>query len=252
MPWRRRAGRAKVASGRRLRRGSRTLASGEPMSILRRLATVVRSNLAALGGEDLDPAARVDGWIAQLERAVREGRQEQVRLRAEAKQRAQRAEEAEAEAARWEERAALALREEDETLARDALRQKLRAERRAQALRRDAQALQQAERKAAELVERAEARLREVRERRGTLVAQLRGAGGPGSTGTAALERAVSPLHAVEDQVDRAEAELEVEALLDDGTAELEARFATLHERSEGQDLDDEVAALKARLRRET
>ncbi len=222
------------------------------MSILRRLATVVRSNLAALGGEDLDPAARVDGWIAQLERAVREGRQEQVRLRAEAKQRAQRAEAAEAEAARWEERASLALREDDEALARDALRQKLRAERRTQALRQDVQALQQAERKAAELVERAEARLREVRERRGTLIAQLRSAGSSTGTMDAALERALAPLHAVEEHVDRAEAELEVEQLLDDGTAELEARFAALRDRSEGRDLDDEVAALKARLRRET
>ncbi len=220
------------------------------MSILERLGTLIRSNLSALDAPS-DPATRVDGWIASLERALREGRQERVRLRAEAKRIRSEAEAAETEAARWEERAALALRDGEEALARDALRQKLRAQRRAETLRTEAAELRAEESRTETLLERAEARLRELHARRGTLIEELRRAqrGDPLAASTSP-RRPLRGLEAVTERLDTAEAELEVERMLDDGKAELEARFAELETREHDARLEEEVAALKARLAR--
>ncbi len=217
---------------------------GNAMGILERLGTVIRSNLQALDGPR-EPNARVDAWITEMERTLREARQERIRLRAEAKRRLSSAARAEEEAASWEERAALALREAEEAMARDALRQKLRAQRRAEALRTEAAQLQAEEARAETLITHAEAKLRDLRTRRPPLVTALQ-------RGESRLSAPASPalqgLEEVTERIDVAEAELELERFLDDGTAELQARFETLQARAHERDLEADVAALKARL----
>lgn len=100
------------------------------MSILDRLNRLVRSNISDLsGGTSSDETRR------QLQSSLREARREQAELRRDEKQIIESIREARAEAEKWEDRAMLALEQNDESLAREALKAKHRAVQRAEDLR---------------------------------------------------------------------------------------------------------------------
>ena len=103
------------------------------MSILDRLNRLVRSNLnEALdraGGDSLSSA------LDEMEASLREARREQAKMRRTERDLVQSIREARDEADHWEERAILALQKGDEELAREALKEKNAAMRKAQKMR---------------------------------------------------------------------------------------------------------------------
>ena len=174
-----------------------------------------------------------------------------------------------AEADKWERRAELALKAEDEKLAREALVQKKRivGERdRAESLR--------AEQRSAVLnmkaeLERMEIKQQELSVKKNTLATQLkqaRGGGGAEGLGAKSGGGAFAEFRRMEDQIDGQVAEVaatqEVEDAIRGGAssaADLESKFAALEGRGGGKgspleksatpEIDDELAALKKKIR---
>jgi phage shock protein A len=239
------------------------------MGIFDRMGKVISSNVNALLDKAEDPKKNIEYIVAEMRDQIAAARKEIPSSMATEKLLDKKVQALDAESETWARRAELALKADDETLAREALVQKKRvvADRdRAEAMLAEAKS---ATLKAkAELV-RMEAKLQEVEARKGTLVAQAQqaratassdGQGG-GSGGTAFDE-----FKRFEQKLERTEAEVaasrEVEYALGGKSSatglsreQLEARFAQLEHGSGaktgkgGSDIDDELAALKQRVR---
>ena len=217
------------------------------MDALRRLLAVLTGQEEQESEEDLARAAQ--RWLERIEASVRDVRRKYVETTGAAKRARKEAERLRQEAERWERRAALALEEGDEELARDALRSKLRAQREAERHEQEAQQLDQVGERLRELLQRAEQRVALYRNAPGRLQqdwSRRRGGGATGATG--ALPSALQKAEEAERRLQAAEAELELEAWLGGETAELEARFAELERRRERDVVDDELEELKRRL----
>ncbi len=103
------------------------------MSILDRLNLLIRSNLNDTLGRHGRPSARKA--LSEMESSLREARRRQAELRRDEKRLIQQIREERERADRWEDRAMLALRKDDEELAREALLVKNDAVRKARQLR---------------------------------------------------------------------------------------------------------------------
>lgn len=242
-----------------------------PMGIFDRMGRVISSNVHALLDKVEDPKKSVDLLVSEMKEQIKRARDEVVAALAAEKQLKKRVEELDAEAERWTRRAELALTSNDESLAREALVQKQRivAERdRAEAMR--------AEQRGAALqmkreLERMEQRQKELEARKGTIAvraAQAKEGGGPTALGAKGGASAFDEFRRMEEKIDRVETEAtvarEVDEILDEGKQrsgmsrdELEARFAALEaghpsregEKPGGSAVDQELAALKSRIR---
>jgi phage shock protein A len=237
------------------------------MGIFDRMGKVISSNVNAILDKAEDPKKSIDLILEEMKDQIRSARKELVDALAAEKVLRKKVDDLDGESDKWEKRAELALKAEDEKLAREALVQKKRvvAERdRAEALR--------AEQRAAVLnmkaeLERMEAKEQELASRKGTLATQLKQArGGGGAEGLGAKQPggAFAEFRRMEEQIEGKTAEVqahrEVEDALAGGglsAAELEAKFAALEhgeragtpERPGGSAVDDELAALKKKLR---
>lgn len=237
------------------------------MGIFDRMGRVISSNVNALLDKAEDPKKSVDLIIDEMKEQIRAAKKELIDGIAAEKVLRKKVEELDKEVEKWEKRAELALRSEDESLAREALLHKKRVvgERdRAEALR--------AEQRSAVLnmkneLDRMEAKQQELESKKSTMVSKLEQAksetdsfSGAGVTGGAFAE-----FRRMEEKIDghaaEADAHREIEDALQDGNmsdAELESRFARL-ERGEtdekgtgrrgGKEIDDELAALKKKIR---
>jgi phage shock protein A len=142
---------------------------------------VSSSNFNALLDKADDPKKSIELTLSEMETQIRAARQEVVRSVAGEKQLRKKVEELDVEVEKWSKRAELAVRHEDDDLAREALVQKKRvtAERdRAEALR--AEQRSNALEMKAEL-ERMEQKLDEIKAKKGTIVAraqQVKAGGG--------------------------------------------------------------------------
>jgi phage shock protein A len=237
------------------------------MGIFDRMGRVISSNVNALLDKAEDPNKSVDLLVDEMKDQIKAARKELVDGLASEKVLRKKVDEMDAEVERWERRAELALRTEDEKLAREALLQKKRVvgERdRAEALR--------AEQRSAVLtmkseLERMEAKAKEYEARKGTLATQLRqarsgggaeGLGGkPGGGAFEEFRRMESKIEHVAEEV---QAHREVEDALTGGVnaMDLEAKFRQLEGRaspaggpsgSGSPEIDDEIAALKKKIR---
>lgn len=236
------------------------------MGIFDRMGKVISSNVNALLDKAEDPQKSVDLLVDEMKEQIRAARKELIDAMAAEKSLRKKVEEQDAEVEKWDRRAELALRADDEKLAREALLQKKRvvADRdRAESLR--------AEQRSAVLnmkteLERMEAKQQEYETRKGTLAAQLRqakaggGAEGLGAKpGGQAFDEFRRMEARLEGQVDQAAASREVEDALGTGPseAELEQKFRRLEGKagpgeaagSQSPELDDEIAKLKKKIR---
>jgi phage shock protein A len=238
------------------------------MGIFDRMGKVISSNVNALLDKAEDPKKSLDLIVEEMKDQVRAAKKELVEGVAAEKVLRRKVEDLDAEAEKWERRAELALKAEDEKLAREALVQKKRvvAERdRAEALR--------AEQRSAVLnmkseLERMEIKQQELQARKGTLAAQMQqaraGGGAEGLGSRSAGGGAFAEFRRMEEKIDGAAAEVQAhreveEALHGKGTSamDLEAKFAALEGRAAkgGSDktgnpeIDDELAALKKKIR---
>ena len=236
------------------------------MGIFDRMGKVISSNVNALLDKAEDPKKSVDLIVEEMKDQIKAARKELVEAVAAEKVLRKKVDELDAETQKWERRAELALKAEDESLAREALVQKKRivGERdRAEALR--------AEQRAAALnmkreLERMEQKQQELEARKGTLAAQIKQAkGGGGAEGLGAKSGggAFAEFRRMEDKIEGQVAEVAASREVDDALTrgglsdmELESKFARLEggggdpkDAKSSPEIDDELAALKKKVR---
>ena len=238
------------------------------MGIFDRMGKVISSNVNALLDKAEDPKKSLDLVVEEMRDQIKAAKKALVEGLAAEKVLRRKVEDLDKEVEKWDRRAELALKADDEKLAREALLQKKRiiTERdRAEALR--------AEQRSSVLnmkteMERMEAKLQELEARKGTIGAQLRqakaggGAEGLGASGSGGS--AFAEFRRMEDKIDTAQAEVAAqrevdEALRGGGSSaeDLEAKFARLEgggggggaAKPGGSEIDDEIAALKKKIR---
>jgi phage shock protein A len=231
------------------------------MGIFDRMGKVISSNVNALLDRFEDPKKLIELDLDETAEQLRRGRQEVVAAVASEKQLRKKVEELEGEVQKWDKRAELALRTGDEALAREALKHKRRVQGdRERAERTRAEQRDTALRMKSEL-ERAEQKLDEWRSRRGTMAAkiqQARGGGGVEALGARGPQTPFEGLRRMEDKIEQRELEATAMAEVDDALGrgpqqqDLEARFRELestHGSGSGPDVEEELAALRKRVR---
>jgi phage shock protein A len=225
------------------------------MGIFSRLNRVIKSNLNALVDHAEDPDKMIGQTVSDMKAALQRARKELIAAMGSAKRLETKENDLEQEADDWERKAILALERGDEELAREALRRKARASKEARNVReRVAEQATAADAMKAQL-ERIERKLDDLKARQKTLAAQVRRARSQqpdlaGGAGDRLGGGAFSDLERMADQIDQLDAEVEAHEVLEDPKRnELDARFRSL-ESEEGEDeVEDELAALKAKLR---
>ena len=222
------------------------------MGIFSRLNRVIKSNLNALIDQAEDPEKMIGQTVADMKSALGRARKELVEAMGTAKRLDNRAVELRSEAANWERKAILALEQNDEDLAREALRRKARSL--AEAERTEARVADQ-ERAADAMrdqLARIESQLDDLKARQKTLAAQVREARKKPAGGQVSEKLgggAFSDLERMADQIDQLDSEVEAHQLLEDPKrADLDARFDALEREQADDGIEDELAALKAKL----
>ena len=240
------------------------------MGVFDRMGRAISANFNALLDKAEDPQKSIDQTLREMEEQLRAARREVVRGVAAEKQLRKKYDDIGAEIEKWEKRAELAVRHDDDELAREALKQKRRltGEReRAESLRLEQRGMA-LEMKAE--VERMEQKLEEIHARKGTLIARAQqakagggvealGARGPGGGAFAEFRR-------MEEQIEGVETTFEAQREIDEALGgrgpgglsadEVEAKFRRLEAEggarggaAAGDEVDEELQALKKRIR---
>lgn len=224
------------------------------MGIFSRLNRVIKSNLNALIDQAEDPDKMIGQTVVDMKAALKRARRDLIEAMGTAKRLENKERELEKEAADWERKAILALERDDDDLAREALRRKARTLEEVEKVRaRAAEQSTAAEAMRAQL-ERVEEKLDDLKSRQKTLAAQVRQARNqrpdPGQPmGERLGGGAFSDLDRMADQIDQLDAEVEAHQILDDPRrSELDARLRALGSDEADGDVEDELAALKAKL----
>ena len=240
------------------------------MGIFSRVAQVMSSNFNALLDKAEDPRKSLDLTLVEMRVQIQAARKEVIRSVGSEKLLKKKVEELDQEVEKWSARAELAVKSNDDALAREALLQKRRAvgERdRAEASRGEqrASALEMKE-----TLERMERKVKEFELRKGTIAVraeQAKAGGGVEALGKQGSgPSAFDEFRRMEDKVETAEHTVlalgEVDALLDDrgpsglSPAEVEAKFRALEGGAAAgpaspakSEVDDELNALKKKFR---
>jgi phage shock protein A len=234
------------------------------MGIFDRMGKVISSNMNALLDKAEDDKKLLELNLEEMAEQLKSGRQDVIAAVAAEKQLRKKADDLKADVERWEKRAELALKSEDEALAREALRQKKRTEAEYESV--DKARLEQRDTaiKMKEELERMEQKLDELKLRKGTIAAraqQSRGGGGAEALGARGGSSAFDNFRKMEEKIEGREQEglamAEVEDALGNGPDRkaLEDKFRELERGGSGggtkkdADIEDELAALKKRIR---
>jgi len=228
------------------------------------------ANFNALIDKAEDPKKSLDQTLLEMREQILAARREVVASVASEKQLKKKVEELDQEVEKWQRRAELAVRGNDDALAREALLQKRRA-----VADRDRAEAQRGEQRATALemkdaLENMERKVKEFELRKGTIAAraqQARAGGGVEGLGRASGgASAFDEFRRMEDKIESAEhsvlAQSEVDAALAPASptgmsrAEVEAKFRALEDGSRSDpaapvksEVDDELSALKKRIR---
>lgn len=222
------------------------------MGILDRLGQTLKANINSLIDKAEDPQKLIAQTIEEFEDELKKARKEQVSALAEVKQLQRKAKDKIEEAGSWERKAMLALEHGDEELAREGLKRKKQCET-------DALDFGENEKQRAAYVEELKAQIEQFERKLvelkakksslGSQVSRARAAGGNTDVGGNSAG-AVGRLREMQDKIDAMEAEVEAADIVDDPKkAALEERFRRLERGDTKDHLDDELAALKARLK---
>jgi phage shock protein A len=232
------------------------------MGIFDRMGKVISSNVNGLLDKAEDDRKLLELTVEEMDAQLKRGRQDVISAVAAEKQLKKKVEQLNEEAAKWEKRAELALKTNDEPLAREALKQKKRvtAEAASTESARETQRDQALSMK--EEFERMEAKLEEIKLKKNTIAARAAASKGSEGLGSKGGSNAFDNFRKMEEKIEGREAEGsamdEVEEALGKGekSRDLEAKFRDL-ERGGGSakgskadaEVDDELAALKKRIR---
>lgn len=231
------------------------------MGIFDRMGKVISSNLNALLDKVEDDKKLLELNLEEMADQLKTGRQDVVAAVAAEKQLRKKSDDLRADVERWEKRAELALKGGDEALAREAIRQKRRAEQELENVERSRVEQRDTALKMKEELERMEQKLDELKMRKGTIAArasQARSGSGSEALGARGGSSAFDNFRRMEEKIEGREQEgaamAEVEAALGNGPErrDLEEKFREL-ERGTGKGgdsaIEDELAALKKRIR---
>lgn len=239
------------------------------MGIFDRMGKVIQSNLNALIDRAEDDRKLVELNLEEMDDQIKAGHQEVVQAVAAEKQLRKKADDLQADVSRWDKRAELALKSGDEALAREALKQKKRVAGELQVAENAAGQQRDAALKMKEELERMKQKLAELKLRKSTIAMraqQSRGGGSAEQLGARGGSSAFDNFRRMEEKIEGREAEgaamAEVEEALGSkgGQPEdLEAKFRELERGSggggagkaggAGSEVEDELAALKKRIR---
>ena len=240
------------------------------MGLFSRVAQVMSANFNALLDKAEDPRKSLDLTLVEMREQIALARKEVVSGVASEKQLKKKVEELDQEVEKWSQRAELAVRNNDDVLAREALLQKRRA-----VGDRDRAEAQRGEQRGNALemkdaLERMEHKVKEFELRKGTIATraqQAKAGGGVESLGkTGSGPSAFDEFRRMEEGVENVEhtiqAQGEVDAVLDGRSpgglspAEVEAKFRALESGASASpaapaksEVDDELQALKKRIR---
>jgi phage shock protein A len=240
------------------------------MGILSRVTQVMSANFNALLDKAEDPRKSLEQTLLEMREQILAARKEVVSAVGSEKVLRAKVEELDRDVEKWSSRAELAVRGNDDALAREALLQKRRV-----VGERDRAEADRGEQRATALemrdqLERMEQKVKELELRKGTIVTkvqQAKGGGGVEGLGkTGSGPSAFDEFRRMEDKVESAEhlvtAQGEVDALFNQAgpsglsQAEVEAKFRALESgQSDGSspapksEVDDELQALKKRIR---
>jgi len=228
------------------------------MGIFSRLNTVIRSNLNALVDQAEDPEKLIQQTVIDLEAELKRARRELVTTLGASKRLDKKSAELDEEIEGWEKKAVLALEQDDEDLAREALRRKQRLSKEAQRVREQAAQAATAADEMRSTLERVEEKLEDLKARRSALAAQVRQARQAPPTTAAGrfgggtfdeLERMTGRIDQLDAEVEAHQALTEVEGVLEGpGRADVEARFRALEKNTASDAVEDELQALKRKL----
>jgi phage shock protein A len=229
------------------------------MGIFDRMGKVIQSNLNALLDKAEDDKKLVELNLDEMDEQIKAGHKEVISALGADKQLSKKCDDLRADVQRWDRRAELALKSGDEALAREALKQKKRATGELEVTDRARGEQQAAALKMKEDLERMKQKLSELKMKRGTLVAranQARSGSGAENLGARGGSNAFDNFRRMEEKIEGREAEgaamAEVEEAIGKGpkNEDLEAKFRALEKSGAGpSDIDDELAALKKRIR---
>jgi len=233
------------------------------MGIFDRMGKVISSNMNSLLDKAEDDEKLLELNLEEMAEQLKRGRQDVVSAVAAEKQLRKKQDDLQGDVEKWDKRAELAMKGDDEALAREALKQKKRVSaeletvEKARVEQRDTALKMKAE------LERMEQKLEELKLRKGSIAGKAKQAKGGGSEelGTRGGSSAFQSFRELEDKIDdrvaQGSAMAEVEEVLGTGKRDdLEAKFRDLeHSIDKGSgkggdpDLDAEIAALKKRVR---
>lgn len=216
------------------------------MSVLKRLATLVKSNLNDLVDSMQDPAKEFDQLVLDMEDSARNARQEVASCLASEKLLAKQLDSLAAEIQGWDDKASVAVKASDDALAREALARKADKEREQLELKKALQDQQVQVDQLTAGLKALETRVKEVKLRQGTLREKARAAKGQGVVSTEG--GAFAEFERMSGKVDAMEIENNLDDELTGRTAESRAAERKLGDMSETQKLDDALAALKKKL----
>lgn len=236
------------------------------MGIFDRMGKVISSNLNSMLDKAEDDKKLLELNLEEMAEQLKAGRQDVISAVAAEKQLRKKSDDLKAEVEKWAKRAELALKSDDEPLAREALKQKKRCEAESEHAEKARIEQRDTALKMKDELERMEQKLEELKMRKGTIAAraqQARAGGGAEALGARGGSSAFENFRKMEEKIEGREQEglamAEVEEAL--GTTEkrdLEDKFRDLERGLSGggsgtskkdADIDDELAALKKRIR---
>lgn len=239
------------------------------MGIFDRMGKVISSNMNSLLDKAEDDKKLIELTVEEMGEQIKKARQEVISAVAAEKQLKKKVDALQEDVERWDKRAELAMKGDDEALAREALKQKRRVMAEAEATEK---ARVEARNQALEMKEeldRMEQKHEEVKMRKGTIAArasQAKAGGGAEGLGAKGGSSAFESFRKLEEKIEGREAENSAMAEVEDalGTTErqdLEAKFRDLERGMGGKpgkdgkpaggdaQLEEDLAALKKRVR---
>jgi phage shock protein A len=229
------------------------------MSIFDRAKRAISSKANSILDKAEDPRKMIELSLEEMKEHIAQARQDVIAAVAAEKQLRKKMEELGGEVDKWEQRAELAVKAGDDALAREALRQKARVKEQLDGAEKEREAQLGLALQLRERLQQMEQKHKEISAKKGTIVARAeiaRAGGGSEALGAKGGSNAFETFRGIEEKIENDEAEVaalrELEGAMGGGMkeAELESKFRKLEKSTApGSAVDDELAAMKARVR---
>lgn len=216
------------------------------MGILSRINSVIKSNMNDLLDKMTDPAKEIELLVIDMEKSVKQAREEVVSVAATAKRVGLQCDRLREEVATWQRRAEQAVRAGDDELAREALRERQSKQTELTQAEQNLAQQQAYVEQLKQSLKALEARVREVKASKETLKERARAA----KEGRSSLSggKAFAEFDRLEDRIEALETEASLSESLDAKDAATAAKFARLEGAQADPKIEDELAELKRKL----